>query len=117
MTGSPTTRLPTPATSTPPGRSVTPTTPTDRTPPSTSVSASYPEGDAAVFSFSANEPASFTCSLDGAAYTSCDSPESYSGLEPGWHTFAVRAKDTSGNVDPSPAQVRWHANAGPSAGD
>jgi hypothetical protein len=84
----------------------------DTTPPSSSLSREFPAGDAAWFSFSANESASFTCSLDGAAYTSCNSPTRYSDLEPGWHTFSVRATDTAGNVEPSPAKVRWHARDG-----
>jgi hypothetical protein len=83
------------------------TTPEDQTPPDTGLSEEYPDSDSAVFSFTANEPASFTCSLDGAAYAPCDSPASYSALDPGWHTFAVRATDAAGNVDPSPASVRW----------
>ena len=79
----------------------------DETPPSTSLSEEYPDSDSAVFSFTADEPASFSCSLDGATYTPCESPTSYSDLNPGWHTFAVRATDAAGNVDPSPASVRW----------
>jgi len=39
----------------------------------------------------------------------------YADLSPGWHTFAVRATDSSGNVDPSPAETRWHAKDGRSA--
>lgn len=88
--------------------------PRDRTPPTTSLSEDAAHGDSATFSFRASEPASFTCSLDGAAYVACDSPRSYSGLTPGWHIFAVRATDAAGNVDPSPAQARWHATGGPS---
>lgn len=88
--------------------------PRDRTPPTTSLSEDAGHGDSATFSFRASEPASFTCSLDGAAYVACDSPRSYSGLTPGWHTLAVRATDAAGNVDPSPAQARWHATGGPS---
>lgn len=84
----------------------------DTTPPSTTLSEEYPEPDSARFSFSADEAASFTCSLDGAAYSSCDSPTLYSNLDPGWHTFSVRATDSAGNVDPSPASTRWHASKG-----
>jgi hypothetical protein len=91
-------------------------TPDDGTPPDTRLSAVFPAGDAATFSFSTDDPASFSCSLDGAAYTSCDSPTHYSDLAPGWHTFAVRATDSAGNVDPSPAETRWHATDGRSAG-
>jgi len=114
-TGSPSTRTPPPSAS-PSQPSATPsTTPEDRTPPNTVLSEEFPDGDAAQFSFSANESASFSCSLDGAAYTSCDSPTRYSDLDPGWHTFAVRATDAAGNVDPSPAEVRWRASRGRSA--
>lgn len=80
----------------------------DSTPPDTSLSAEFPADDAAVFSFTASEAGSFTCSLDGAAFTACDSATSYSDLHPGWHTFAVRAIDEAGNVDPSAAEHRWH---------
>ena len=83
------------------------TAPEDHTPPNTSVSEEFPDSDSAVFSFTANELTSFTCSLDGSTYTPCDTPTSYSDLDPGWHTFAVRATDAAGNVDPSPATVRW----------
>lgn len=92
-------------------------TPGDTTPPETSLSEEFPARDAARFSFSANESASFTCSLDGAAYTPCDSPTYYSDLDAGWHTFAVRATDAAGNVDPSPAETRWHAEDGHSDGN
>jgi hypothetical protein len=86
--------------------------PDDHTEPNTSLSASYPTGDAATFTLGADEAATFACSLDGAAYTPCDSPMRYSGLAPGWHTFAVRATDSAGNIDPSPATTRWHARDG-----
>jgi hypothetical protein len=99
-----------------PSASVTATgTPEDNSPPSTSLSETHPAVDAATFSFSADEPASFTCSLDSAAYASCGSAVSYSDLAPGWHTFAVRATDSAGNVDPTPAQTRWHATGGSAA--
>jgi hypothetical protein len=35
-----------------------------------------------------------------------------SDLDPGWHTLAVQATDAAGNTDLSPAETRWHANAG-----
>ena len=89
----------------------------DLTPPNTSVSRRFPAGDSAVFSFSASESASYACSLDGSTYSSCGSPTSYSDLDPGWHTFSVRAEDAAGNVDPTPATVRWHASGGPTSDD
>jgi RHS repeat-associated protein len=42
------------------------------------------------------------CSMDGAAFSACTSPKSYSGLSEGSHTFVARAVDGSGTVDPTP---------------
>ena len=63
----------------------------------------------ASFSFtSPDDPtATFECSLDAAAFTSCVSPQDYTGLAFGPHTFEVRAKDAGGNVDASPASYYW----------
>src|SRR5436190_16334072 len=50
------------------------------------------------FSFSDTEPgASFLCQLDGAGFSSCTSPKSYSGLADGSHSFQVKARDAAGN--------------------
>lgn len=86
--------------------------PEDLDPPDSHVSGEYPDGDTAVFAFSANEPASFACSFDDAAYTACGSPMRYSDLAPGQHTLAVRATDAAGNADRSPAEIHWVANRG-----
>lgn len=91
------------------------TTPDDDTSPETSLSERSSDDGEAVFSMSASEDASFTCSLDGGGFEPCDSPASYSDLEPGWHTLAVRATDSAGNVDPTPAEVRWHVSGAPSS--
>jgi hypothetical protein len=84
----------------------------DTTTPTTRVVAQYPSRNAVTLVLGADEPASFVCSLDGAAYAPCSSPASYMGLSPGWHSFSVRAIDTSGNVDPTPATSHWHARGG-----
>ena len=62
----------------------------------------------ATFTFSSSKPNStFACSLDGAAYGVCTSPKQYTELVPGSHTFRVRATDSSGNTDPTPAERTW----------
>lgn len=96
---------------------VKPSAVTDTTPPDTTIT-SGPTGSTtatdASFSFSATEPSAFQCELDGAAWSTCTSPQAYSGLAVGSHTFAVRATDTAGNVDPTPASQTWSITA-PSA--
>jgi hypothetical protein len=91
--------------------------PPDTTAPETSLSEDHPDGRTAVFSFSSDEAASFSCSLDGAGWTACTSPTTYSDLGSGWHTFAVRATDGSGNVDATPAETDWKANGSPGSDD
>jgi len=59
------------------------------------------------FTFASSEaPAAFECKLDKAEFAAC-----VSGLrikvKPGRHTFEVRAKDGAGNVDQTPARVRF----------
>ncbi|MFN8157838.1 MAG: metallophosphoesterase [Candidatus Nanopelagicales bacterium] len=50
--------------------------------------------------------ASFTCSLDGAAATSCTSPKTYTGLSQAKHTFKVTAK-VGTSSDTTPATWSW----------
>jgi hypothetical protein len=83
----------------------------DLTPPETVID-SGPSGTvasrSATFAFSSSEPgSSFSCSLDGGAFTSCSSPKEYTGLADGSHTFEVRATDRAGNPDPTPASRTW----------
>ncbi len=62
----------------------------------------------ASFTFSSNEPgASFECSLDNASYSSCVSPRDYTGLAASEHTLRVRAIDSVGSVDQTPASYTW----------
>ena len=83
----------------------------DKTPPETSIS-SGPSGPtrrtSASFVFSSPEAgATFECSVDGGAFEACSSPEDYSALTDGEHTFSVRAKDGLGNADATPAVRTW----------
>lgn len=68
---------------------------------------------AATMTFSASETATFTCSLDGAAPTSCTSPTSYSSLATGSHTFWVYATDDAGNIGSRSLQWEVVNNAKP----
>jgi CSLREA domain-containing protein len=59
------------------------------------------EATGATFEFSSSpdaEVSSFECSIDGGTFGPCTSPQSFSGLAPGGHTFAVRALDAAGNT-------------------
>lgn len=56
----------------------------------------------ATFAMSASEPATYQCSLDGSAWSTCGSSKTYQGLAAGDHSFKVRAVDPSGNVDQTP---------------
>ncbi len=49
----------------------------------------------------------FECELGNAPYRSCSSPKTYKHLADGKHIFRVRAVDSRGNVDPTPALARF----------
>jgi hypothetical protein len=60
------------------------------------------------FSFGADEAgASFQCRIDRQKFHRCASPFTSKRLASGPHTFAVRARDDSGHVDPTPAVYRF----------
>jgi len=62
----------------------------------------------AAFRFSSNDTAAiFRCKLDDRSWSSCSSGRTYTGLPQGSHTFKVRAKDSAGTNDPSPAERTW----------
>ncbi len=90
----------------------------DTTPPVTTIN-SGPDPNttstSATFTFTSNEAGSaFVCSLDGAVFAACSTPQTYAGLGYGQHTFRVAAVDPAGNTDPTPAEYVWAVTAPPS---
>ncbi|HYI02949.1 Kelch repeat-containing protein, partial [Hyalangium sp.] len=77
----------------------------------TSPSELPPDGPAASVSFQFSsddgDVRSYECSLDGATFTPCTSPQTVENLGDGSHTFQVRARDLADHVDPDPAQHTW----------
>jgi hypothetical protein len=105
-----------------------PPPPTDTAPPDTSMSSAVDGGGAALandattlsasvtFSFGGMDDvavARFECQRDGGGFSGCTSPVAYHGLPLGGHSFEVRAIDTSGNVDSTPARHLWTVDAAP----
>lgn len=80
----------------------------DTTPPNTRLTSSLPKTTTKAtvrLSFASEAGATFTCKLDTAAWKKCRSPWKVS-LSFGKHVLSVRARDTAGNVDPTPAKAR-----------
>lgn len=59
--------------------------------------------DTVVFTFVSPEGGGFQCSLDGAEWSGCSSPQVYAGLADGPHAFGVRALNKPGHPDPTPS--------------
>src|SRR6267142_135611 len=82
----------------------------DLTPPVATITASPASPTSqttASFSFVSSQAGStFSCKLDAGASGACTSPQSYSGLAAGSHTFAVTAVDPAGNAS-TPASYTW----------
>jgi hypothetical protein len=89
----------------------------DTTPPETRIISGPSEtvgSQSASFQFASSEPDKrFECRLESTAWARCTSPKAYSGLAAGSHSFAVRATDRAGNVDPTPAVRTWTVEASP----
>jgi hypothetical protein len=105
---------PPPATPTTPGDSPTPPA---SSPPDTVID-SGPSGiigqSSVTFTFHGSDTNdTFQCSLDGAPWASCTSPQQYSSLAEGAHTFQVRAINAAGEVDPTPASASFTVEATP----
>ncbi|MBN1210154.1 MAG: Ig-like domain repeat protein [Myxococcaceae bacterium] len=79
----------------------------DLTPPQAILNAASTFDTRASFTFSALEPASFQCSLDGQPFSPCPTPATYENLAEGAHSFTVRAIDEAGNLGPASALYSW----------
>jgi len=55
----------------------------------------------------------FQCSLDGAPWEACTSPQQYIPLAQGPQTFQVRAINTAGEIDPTPASATFTVDTTP----
>lgn len=89
----------------------------DRTPPPapviTSKPASLSDDTSAKLAFSdAEAGVVFFCRLDGRAFSQCTSPEWYSRLADGFHTFQVQARDAAGNTS-SATSYTWKIDTVP----
>lgn len=85
----------------------------DTTAPQTTINSapSNPSNDPnPVFTFSANEPATFDCSIDGDTFASCTSGDSFGPVSNGVHTFEVEATDLAGNTESTPASYSWEVD-------
>ena len=92
----------------------------DTTPPEALItqapSGTVTDTDATIV-FTSSEPdgATYQCSLDGAPFTDCSSPDVLTGLDDGTHTFSVKATDAAGNTQDDATTVSWQV-AEPSGG-
>jgi hypothetical protein len=79
----------------------------------TSAPADPSNSSSASFAFSDSQTGvSFTCSLDGSAFSACTSPQSYTGLTDASHTFQVNALDAGGNTSAASA-YSWTVDTTP----
>jgi hypothetical protein len=103
-----------PGGSSPAPASPTPTPPTS-SPPDTVID-SGPTGligeSSVTFTFNGSDTNdTFQCRLDGAPWVTCTSPQQYTALAEGVHTFQVRAVNAGGEVDPTPASASFTVEA------
>ena len=83
----------------------------DTAPPDTSlaeVPSDPTRSTTATFALEATEPHSgFECLLDDGAWEDCEPAHVAEGLAEGTHSFAARATDMAGHVDPDPVVQTW----------
>jgi hypothetical protein len=84
---------------------------TDTAPPNTKIIAApqrLTTRRTARFRFASTEARSrFECKLDKNHWATCRATKAYRNLRPGWHRFRVRAIDSAGHADPTPATRTW----------
>ena len=89
----------------------------DQTSPDTSILSgpnALTASSSATFDFSSNEAGvTYECSVDGGGFAACADPVTFTGLAEGSHTLSVRAKDSAGNLDGSPATWSWSVDTTP----
>jgi Concanavalin A-like lectin/glucanases superfamily len=89
----------------------------DTTPPAVALTmrpaATVNTGAATVAFASSKSQSTFTCSLDGGAWTACDGSVAYSGLAEGNHQVAVQATDRYGIAAAAPATTSWTVDVTP----
>ena len=78
----------------------------------TNPSATPTNSTSMAFTFSGSDPggsgvAGFECQIGAEGWSGCTSPQNYSSLSDGSHTFQVRAVDKAGNADATPASYTW----------
>lgn len=94
----------------------------DTTAPATAFVSGPAEGEVVAagsdveIAFGAAGGATYACSVDSMEWTPCTSPHTLRGLQPGSHTFAVRATDAAGNIEPVGASRTFTVAAPPSGG-
>ncbi|MBA3809026.1 MAG: hypothetical protein H0X28_11665 [Solirubrobacterales bacterium] len=109
-----------PPSSPPPGGTTPPagTGPAPVSSPPDTVIDSGPTGiigaSSATFTFHGSDADdTFQCSLDGAPWAVCTSPQQYISLADGPHTFQVRTVNAAGEVDATPASASFTVEAIP----
>jgi hypothetical protein len=81
----------------------------DTRPPRAAIASGPPaltNSRSAAFAFSADEPTTFQCGVDGGSLVPCSSPASYESLGDGAHTFIAVPTDAVGNPGAS-ASYSW----------